>query len=255
MFKPWQLGLFFLLCLTFALLFNLPVKQVLPQMKLPNTVSLIGINGTVFKGTVQEISINGFPLRALDYSYLPSCIVLLKVCYKVSYEQGTFQFGYDVLNGDTEISHARVEYPVSELLKHVPNVPVNPVGRVELVIDELSMVQGKPVALNGKVIWRDMGLDDDIKINLGDYQIVFSGDQQEYDFKLSDLDASLNVSGAGNVKADGQYSVDIKIAAENSIEPRVKNVLDLVTAKAGYNQYRFEQKGRLPPNITRQLFR
>jgi len=255
MFKTWQLGLFFLLCLIFALLFNWPVKQVLPQMKLPDTVSLSGINGTVFNGTVQEISINGFPLRALDYSYQPSCIVLLKVCYKVSYEQGTFQLAYDVLNDDTEISDARVEYPVSELLKHVPNVPVHPVGRVELMVDDLSMVQGEPVGLNGKLIWRDMGLDDDVKINLGDYQIVFTGNQKQYDFKLSDLDASLDVTGTGEIKADGQYSVDIKIAAETTIVPRVKNVLDLVAAKAAYNQYRFEQKGSLPPNFTRQLFR
>jgi len=255
MFKTWKLGLFFLLCLMFALLLNLPIKQVLPLVKLPNTVSLIGINGTAFNGTVQEININSFPLRSLDYRYQPSCILLLKVCYNVSYEQGIIEIGYDVLNGDTEISYAKVEYPVSELVRHVPNVPVNPVGRIELVIDDLSMVRGKPVALSGKLTWRDMGLDDDIKINLGDYQIIFAGDQQKYDFKLTDLDASLDVGGAGNVRADGQYSVDIKIASEDSIEPRVKNVLDLVAAKTAYNQYRFEQKGRLPASITRQLFR
>ena len=100
-----------------------------------------------------------------------------------------------------------------------------------------------------------MGLDDDVKINLGDYQIVFTGNQKQYDFKLSDLDASLDVTGTGEIKADGQYSVDIKIAAETTIVPRLKNVLDLVAAKAAYNQYRFEQKGSLPPNFTRQLFR
>jgi hypothetical protein len=31
-------------------------------------------------------------------------------------------------------------------------------------------------------------------------------------------------------------------------------VLDLFAAKADYNKYRIEQKGRLPPNLTRQLF-
>ena len=117
------------------------------------------------------------------------------------------------------------------------------------------MVQGKPTALNGKLVWHNMGFDDDVKINLGDYQIDFSGDPQKYDFKLSDLEASLEVAGTGDLKADGQYRVDIKIAAENGIDSYVKNVLDLVATKAGYNQYRFEQKGRLPPNLTRQLFK
>ena len=156
----WKIVLFFVLCLIFALLLNIPIKQVLQRVQLPSTVSLIGINGTVIKGTVQEVSVNGFALRALHYRYLPSCILLLKVCYQVSYEQGRLQLAYDVLNGDTEISHARVEYPVMELVKYVPNVPVHPVGRIELAVDDLSMVQGKPVNLKGWVIWRDMGLED-----------------------------------------------------------------------------------------------
>jgi len=247
--------LFFVLCLMFALLFNLPAQQVLPHVKLPNTVRLVGVDGTVFRGTAQEIRINGLPLSALNYRFLPSCIPLLKVCYKITYAQGAFQLAYDALNSDTEVSQARIEYPIAELARHVPNLLVKPLGNVELLIDDLSMVQGKPTALNGKLIWRDLGLDNDgSTISIGDYQIDFSGDQQKYDFKLSDLDANLDVAGEGEIKADGQYDVDIKITAESSIDPQVKKVLDLVAANAGYNQYRFEQKGRLPPNLTRQLF-
>ena len=255
MFKFAKFALFFLLCLLVALLFNLPVQQVLPHVKLPSTVRLVGVGGTLIKGTAQEISINGFPLRTLNYRYLPSCIVSLKICYEITYEQGTMQLAYDVVNGDTEISHGRFEYPVTELVKYVPNMLVVPVGRIELMIDELSMVQGKPSALNGKLIWRDMGLDNDgTKISIGDYQVDFSGNQKKYDFKFSDLDADLDVSGKGEVRADGQYSVDIKISAETSIEPHVKNMLDLITSKIDHNKYRFEQKGRLPANIIRQLF-
>jgi general secretion pathway protein N len=255
MFKTWQFILFFVLCLMFALLFNLPVQQVLPYVKLPNTVRLVGVDGTVFRGTAQEMMINGLPLSALDYRYLPSCILSLKVCYEITCEQGTFHLAYDSLNSDTEVSQARIEYPVAELARHMPNLLVKPVGSVELVIDELSMVQGKPAALNGKLIWRDLGFDNDGSIiSIGDYQIDFSGDQQKYDFELSDLDANLDAAGEGEIKADGQYDVDIKITAESGIDPQVKKLLDLVAANTGYNQYRFEQKGRLPPNLTRQLF-
>jgi hypothetical protein len=256
MFKTWQFVLFFLLCLVFALLFNLPIQQVLPHLKLPPNIRLVGVQGTVFKGTAQEIIIDQFPLRAVSYRNMPSCIALLEACYLISYEQGTIQLAHDVLNGDTEITDTRIEYPVAELAKHVPNVPVDPVGRLELVIDNLSMVQGKPTALNGKLIWRDMGIDNDgDKINIGDYQVDFTGDQQQIDFKLSDLDASLGVAGKGEIKADGQYDIDIRIEAKTGIDPKVKNVLGLFTTKADYNKYRVEQKGRLPPNLTRLLFK
>ena len=43
MLKLWKFTLFFLLCLVIALLFNLPIQQVLPYVKLPNTVRAIGM--------------------------------------------------------------------------------------------------------------------------------------------------------------------------------------------------------------------
>ena len=134
-------------------------------------------------------------------------------------------------------------------------MPVRPDGQLELLIDELGIIDGKPTALNGKLIWRDVGIDDEgIKLNIGDYQIDFTGNGQQYDFRLNDIDASLDVDGKGEVKAGGQYSLDIRIESETSMEPQVKSVLELVAKKTGYNKYRFEQNGRLPPNLTRQLF-
>jgi len=256
MLKLWKFTWFFLLCLVVALLFSLPIQQVLPYVSLPNTVRTVGIDGTVVKGIAQEISINNFPLREIRYRYLPSCIPLLKVCYKISYDRGEVRVAYDVLNGDTEITRTRIEYQAVELIKHIPNAPVKPAGRLELIIDDSSLVGGVPTAINGKLIWRDLGIDDDgIKISIGDYQVEFTGDPQKYDFKISDLDADLDVSGKGEVKAGGQYSVDVKIGSPGDIDSNVKSVLNLVAVQKGYNQYRIKQKGNLPPNITRQLFK
>ena len=256
MLKLWKFTLFFLLCLVVALLFNLPIQQVLPHVKLPNTVRTVGIDGTVFKGTAQEISINNFPLREISYRYLPSCIPFLKICYKISYDRGEVRVAYDVLNGDTEITRSRIEYQAVELINHIPNAPVKPAGRLELIIDDSSLVGGVPTAINGKLIWRDLGIDDDgIKINIGDYQVDFTGDTQRYDFKINDLDADLDITGKGEIKAGGQYDVDVKIRSDKEIDSNVKSVLNLVAAQNGYNQYRIQQKGNLPPNITRQLFK
>ena len=256
MLKLWKFTLFFLLCLVVALLFSLPIQQVLPHVKLPNTVRTVGIDGTVIKGTAQEISINNFPLREIRYRYVPSCIPLLKVCYKISYDRGDVRVAYDVLNGDTEITQTKIEYQAVELIKHIPNALVKPAGRLELIIDDSSLVGGVPTAINGKLIWRDLGIDDDgIKISIGDYQVEFTGDPQKYDFKISDLDADLDVTGKGEARAGGQFSVDVKIGSAGDIDSNVKSVLNLVATQKGYNQYRVKQKGNLPPNITRQLFK
>ena len=253
--KSWKYLLFFLLCLAIALVVNLPLRQVLPYIKLPNTVRLAGVSGTVVHGKAREINVNQFPLRDVSYRFKPSCIALLKLCYQVDYAQGVTEVGYDLLNGDTEVSQARVEYPATQLAGFFPNMIVQPEGRLELIVDDMAIVAGKPAAMSGKLIWRDLGMQsDEATLNIGDYQVDFSGNQQQYDFKLSDLDASLEVDGKGDVSSDGQYRVDIKISSATTIDSRVKNVLDLFATTVSYNNYRLEKTGLLPPNITRQLF-
>jgi len=256
MFRIWKYMLFFLLALVIALLFNLPISQVLPHVRLPDSLQLSGVDGNVLKGTAVEVRINDFPIRGIRYRYLPSCIPLLKICYRIKYDQGQVQVAYDVLNGDTEVSKTRIEYPVSKLLAHFPNALVRPVGRLQLKIDDLSMQGEKLVTAKGELVWRDLGIDDDgIKLDVGDYQVDFTGNPQQYDFTVRDLNAALDVSGKGNITAAGQYEVDVKIASETGIEPQVKSVLNVVAVRSSVNKYRIEKKGRLPANITRQLFR
>lgn len=256
MFRIWKYMLFFLLCLVVALLFNLPISQVLPHVELPRSLQVSGVDGNVLEGTAVEVRINDFPIRRIEYRYLPSCIPMLKICYRIDYDRGQVQVAYDLLNGDSEISKTRIQYPVAELLKYVPNALVRPVGRLQLEIDDLTMLQDKLVTAEGRLIWRDMGINDDgIKIDIGDYQVDFSGNPQQYDFTVRDLDAALDVSGSGNIKVAGVYEVDVKIGSQDGIDPQVKSVLNLVAARISVNKYRIEQKGRLPANITRQLFR
>ncbi len=55
--------LFFLLCLVVALLFNLPISQVLPHVELPRSLQVSGVDGNVLEGTAVEVRINDFPIR------------------------------------------------------------------------------------------------------------------------------------------------------------------------------------------------
>lgn len=253
--KIWKYLLFFLMCLALAMAVNMPIRQVLPHIKLPDTVGFSGVKGTVVRGWAREVYIEQFALRDVSYRFKPSCMPLLKLCYQIEYEQGVTRVAYDLLNGDTEISQARFEYQAADLAVIVPNMLVQPVGLLELFIDDMAIVAGKPAALNGRLIWRDLGVQGEgAPLNIGDYQVDISGASLKYKLKFSDLDASLEVDGKGDLGLDGRYDLDIKISSADSIEPRVKSALDLFAAKVGYNNYRFEQSGQLPPHITRQLF-
>ena len=256
MMKLWKLTLFFLLCLVIFLLLNLPIKQVLPYVELPRTIKLAGIDGNLLKGRAAEIVVNDFPIRGVQYRYMPSCIPQLKVCYQVDYDAGKVQLAYDVLNGDTEVSNSRVEYPVTALLAQFPsNLPVRPSGSLQLEIGEMSMLGDQLVAVNGKLVWRDLGINDDgIRLSIGDYQVAFTGDATRYDFEFNDLQADLKLNGDGSIDAQGSYQVDLRIEGQKGIEPQVRSVLNLVAKRTSVDKYRVEQQGRLPRQITRQLF-
>jgi len=254
MFRLWNFTLFFLLCLVVALVINLPIQQVLPYVKLPPSVRLAGVDGNLFSGSAAESRINDFPLRDIRYRFMPSCLPVLKFCYHIDYDAGQVELAYDVLSGNTEVNRSRVEYPVAMLLEQLPMPAlVNPSGRLQLEIEELSMLQGKLVTVSGKLIWRDLGFDDDSAIvNVGDYQVDVSGDKEGFKLKFNDLDAALDVSGDGSISTTGFYEVDVRIEAQAGLDPPIRSILNLLAVRSG-NKYRVEQKGRLPANIARQL--
>ena len=253
----WRYTLIFLLCMTVVMLFGVSVQKVLPYVRLPPSIQLAGVDGTVLKGKVSELRISGFPLREVRYRYMPSCIPMLKICYHVVYKRGEIRLAYDLLHGDSEASHGEIEYPVADLLKLLPvEAPTNPLGSLQLRIDDLSMQADKLVSINGSLIWNGLGLDDTlIRIDIGDYKVDFQGDPQSYKFTFSDLNAELNVSGDGQISADGRYQVDVMIENDTGIEPPVKSILNRVATLAGINKYRIRQKGRLPNDVKQQLFR
>jgi len=108
--------------------------------------------------------------------------------------------------------------------------------------------------MRGRLIGRGLGVaQSEADIDIGDLKIDIVGDGRQYDFKIVDLDASLDVDGQGNLSANGQDRVEVEISSEATIDPNIRNLLDLTAKKIKYNQYRIDQSGRLP-HITRQIF-
>jgi len=254
--KLWKFTLFFLLCLVVALFLNWPIQQVLAYLSLPPTVRVAGVDGTIVQGMAREIRVGQFPLRDVEYRFRPSCLALLRICYRIDYRQGRVQVAHSLVGGGTVVSSARVEYPVNELARYVPNLPVNPIGRLELRVDDLAIDAGRPSAVAGKLVWRELGIDNNGKpLNLGDYELDFTGGPQGYRFKLKDIAGSLDIDGEGEVGADGQYRMDIRIVAGDSLDPQVRSALGTLTRTVSQNHYRVDQRGQLPAQLRNRIFR
>ena len=54
---------------------------------------------------------------------------------------------------------------------------------------------------------------------------------------------TLDINGKGDLKPDGNYSLNIDINAKSGLETRIKNALELVASKKGLRQYNIRRSG------------
>ena len=129
MLRIWQYFLFFLVCLLIALALNLPARHLLQRTTLPDTVRVAGIDGTLLRGRAAQITIDRFPLYDVHYRFLPSCLPVLKLCYAIAFDRGELRAGFDLVNGDSEISQTRIDYPAADLMAYMSSPLLRPVGQ------------------------------------------------------------------------------------------------------------------------------
>lgn len=255
MFSPWKLGLFFVLCLAASLAANTPAALVLPRLQLDPALRLAGVDGSVVRGRIERLEFHALALEGVRFRLRPRCLLGLELCYRLDSADGELLYAWDPLSGDATISDARLELPAAALAELGAALPLRLTGRLELELAELRLAAGRPVALDGQLVWRGMGADDGGQaLRLGDYRASLSGDGEQYRAEFATLDASLRIDGDGDLRADGRYRLDLAIASEQPIDSRIKTLLELFARENGYNQYRVRREGQLPPGRLGPLF-
>lgn len=249
--KLWKPALFFVLVLLAALLINMPLAHLLGVVRMPDNIRIFQPQGSLISGRIGGIEINQFLLRDLEYEADLSCLLTLEVCYQVLNPYGSLQVRHKPLAGSTELTRVKIEYPLRDLTR-MPGVLMQPAGRLQLNLDSVLIVQDKLADLSGTLVWKDAGLAGE-DINLGDYEVSVGKSAGRYDLVIEDKDAVLDITGKASLKADGKYTLDITIRTKPGLEPRVKNVLELVARKQGINQYVVRRAGSLDPALLANL--
>jgi hypothetical protein len=249
--KLWKPALFFVLVLLAALLINMPLAHLLGVVRMPDDIRIFQPQGSLISGRIGGIEINQFLLRDLEYEADLSCLLTLGVCYQVLNPYGSLQVRHKPLAGSTELTRVKIEYPLRDLTR-MSGVLIQPAGRLQINLDSVLIVQDKLADLNGTLVWKDAGLADE-DINLGDYEVSVGKAEGRYDLVIEDKDAVLDITGKASLQADGKYTLDITIRTKPGLEPRVKNVLELVARNQGINQYVVRRAGSLDPALLANL--
>ncbi len=246
------LSLFFIVCLAVALALNMPLVHVLAEVKLPDNVRLNNFNGTILNGRIDVLEVNGLQATGLEYRNDPECILSLKWCYRILFDQGEVRISANAIDQSVTLLNSNLNYPVSEVISMFPALLVKPTGALEVIIDSLTIKQQQFTLGSGSILWKQAGVEG-AAIDLGEYRLNAALSNQAYLLTIGDNSALLKVDGKGQLKSNGQYNFTINIESEPGLQNSIKTALEFVAKKRGLNKYSILQNGEIPPRVISQL--
>ncbi len=246
-------GLIFLLALIISLLLNMPLGHILARVKIPDQIRLANFQATLLEGQIDILEVNRLQATNLKYKIEWRCLLELRLCYHIDFDQGQGLVGASAFKRNLTISNTSISYPIEDLVVLFPQLFVKPSGNLKISIDKLILKQQKLVLKSGEVTWAHAGVVGD-SVDLGEYRLTANLANQSYQFNLSDNDALLKVDGNGRINLNGQYSANINIESQPGLQQSVKSALEFVARKKGLNQYVVQRTGKLPEKILSQLF-
>ncbi|TFH92937.1 type II secretion system protein N [Vibrio ouci] len=153
-------GLFLGGVLSTSALVHLPAQFVVQYVPLPNQLSLVGVEGTVWQGSAHQVTWNGQNYGQLNWQLSPSQLLAAKLEAKVRFGRGS-----DIqLQGRGVVGYASsgpyaenviASMPVTSLLEVAPSLPV-PLdlnGQVELSLRSYAYAAPFCQAAEGSLVW------------------------------------------------------------------------------------------------------
>lgn len=246
------LGILFIISLAIALVFNMPLVHVLARVELPEEIRFSNFDGTVLMGEIDVVEINRLQATGVQYQNVPDCLLSLQWCYQLELDQGTAKVSASPLGQSVALTDSKLAYPVTDLLVLLPPLLVKPTGEIKLSIEKMLFKEEKVKLVSGSVTWKNAGVEGE-SIELGDYQLNATLSNESYLLAIKDNNALLKVDGKGQLKANGQYNLNINIRGEPGLQNSIKTALEFVARKRGLNQYSVLHSGKAPPQLISQL--
>lgn len=238
----WKFSLFFVFCLLIGLLINLPVGHVLARVKIPEQIFISHLTGTLFEGQADTLVVNQVVFQNPEYKFNISCLITLSLCYQLKSTDGSAQVRFVPVDQSIEVSGLDVEISMSNLAGVSDQLLIKPSGSLYLSSDKVKFQQGQLTDIDAVLVWKNAGIAGE-DIDLGDYQVSIAKQNGQYLVFFADKEAVLDIDGKGDLKPDGNYSLDINITAKSGLETRIKNALELVASKKGLRQYSIRRSG------------
>lgn len=224
-----------------------PANIVLAQLaKSTKLITPYKVSGTIWNGSAADITVHysgsAIPLGATEWkiSFLPLLLGKLDIHLQaIKSEQkiiGQFKLGSGPYLQATD---AEIIFDVAMIKQFYP-VPGQVQGSVELTVAELVYDVNKVEKLAATAILRDFVYTLSAPVKLGTYAAKLTEKDNKVIANLSDVDASVIVSGEASVSVETKkYNIDVNLKPKPDANVMIQQTLEAITRKKPDGSFQF----------------
>jgi len=217
-----------------------------------NGVQLSGVDGSVSRGRVAQVGLNGNLLvRDLDWTMRRWHLLLGRASFALAGgRDGTLVDGTAsvLLSGALDLTDFRLALPVQQgfAAAGYPFVPVQ--GQLGLDLEHLKLREGWPdkgkgtLAVRG-LAWK-LGRE---PVPLGDYEAVLDEELGGVKADVRTLGGTLEVTGKGHLGADRRYELHLQMRPKPNAPPMVQNLVRNLGQPDAQGWYHLRRNGVAQP--------
>lgn len=205
-----------------------------------------GISGTIWNGSAQEASANGFYLRDLSWEFQPLRLVTGKLGYAVEsrfasgFLEGELALGF---LGNVYARDLRCALPL-ENLQSVPFVAGSR-GMLSADFSQVQLSDGLPVVADGKI--EIAGLMNPLlhRDPVGGFRAEFFTQESGVTASIEDTAAVIDLAGSLQLGTDGAYEFLAQISPLETTPPSIREQLRFLGSANERGQHQLRLEGQL----------
>ncbi|MEY8215183.1 MAG: type II secretion system protein N [Colwellia sp.] len=245
--KTFTLGAFFLITYLGFLIATMPATFLLGQVKLPQNITLIGVQGTVWHTQIEQITYDKSSIAKVDASL--SFWSLFTLTPKLNIHFGDpFISGPEgnlvltVSSQKAEVTELNVLIKANEIAQQLTlPLPVSAQGNVEISITKLAInLQNKNACLagDGDITWSKAGVIAlDQKIKLGKFNADIACEKNDFALTLSPKN-NLGLTFTAYIHSNGRISGNGFLQPNAKFPQQLKSALSFLGKKDSRGRYR-----------------
>lgn len=222
-----------------------PLKAAVPQLQ-PG-----GIEGAIWDGRVDSLVYRKALLGKMSWQLSPLPLLLGKASLDalLQSKDGYLQsrVSAPLSGGALELSNTKGQFPIGEILRFSPYMPVVLEGTLALDLAAVKMAaDGRLLDADGTVVWHQAAMAAPQALDFGDLQMVMRGEGGgKVKGEISDRGGPLKVAGTLELMPDGRYLLNATVAAAPNAPPKLVNSLGILGKRDAQGRYRINYQGKM----------